>query len=80
MTTKTRRFRVAEGRSVVMPRSVATAPTGENARYEGGDTFEIDLDKVDRFIRSRIKAGDLEEIDISPLPVADGRSRKDGDR
>lgn len=71
-----KRYRVADGREVALPRSIATAPTGENARYVGGDTFEIDLDKVDRFIRSRVKAGDLEEIDISPLPVA----RKDGDR
>lgn len=80
MTTKTRRFRVADGRTVILPRSIAVAPTGQNARYVGGDTFEIDLEKVDRFIRSRVRAGDLEEIDISPLPVADGRSRKDGER
>ena len=73
---KTRRYRVAEGRSLVLPRSIATAPTGENMRYEGGETFEIDLEKVDRYIRARVRAGDLEEIDISPLPTA----RKDGDR
>lgn len=77
MTAKTKRYRVADGRVVVLPRSIAVDPTGNNAQYKAGESFEIDLDKADRFIRARVRAGDIVEIEEAPLPVADG-SRKDG--
>jgi hypothetical protein len=54
-----RTFRVAEGRVVVLPRDVLPGPGDVNLRYESGDTFALPDERIARFVRRRVEAGDL---------------------
>lgn len=66
MSTSTRKFKVAEGRVVVPPKSLLTAPGGKPARLEAGAELELPATSVNRFIRGRVRAGDLVEITAAP--------------
>lgn len=84
MSENVTRYRVADGREVVLPRGVARSPTGENARYVSGETFDIDEENPEiavhqRFLRARVRAGDL-VIESQPMPTTASRTRKEGDR
>jgi hypothetical protein len=73
MSEKITRYRVAEGREVVLPRGVARSPMGENARFKGGETFDIDEDNPEiavhaRFFRVRVSQGDL-IVDSGTVPT-----------
>lgn len=77
------KYRVAAGREVVLPHGLARAPSGENARYIAEETFEVDLENDEvtpfrRFLRARVRAGDLIEVDVSPRPTTSA-PRKGGD-
>ena len=68
--TKLRRFRVVPMRTVTLPRSTMVGPNATNVRFRGvgapdrgdGDPTEFEVVEVDRFIRGRVRAGDLIEI------------------
>ncbi len=61
-----RRFTVASGRVLVLPRSIAAGPGATNMRFTEGATLELAPGQVDRFIRNRIALGDL----VEQLPAA----------
>lgn len=71
-----RRFRAAPGATVILPRSVMTGPGVTNVTIKGRDVagrgegdvdeFELEHDQVDRFIRQRVRSGDLIELDPAP--------------
>lgn len=63
----TRTFTVADGRTLTLPKGLLAGPGATNARYHGGETFELPASSVDRFIRGRLRAGDLTE---GPAPAA----------
>jgi hypothetical protein len=77
------RYRVADGREVVLPRGLGRAPSGENARFTGGETFEVDDENpehasLQRYIRGRVRAGDI-VIESRVMPTTTTAS-KEGDR
>lgn len=56
-------FKVAPGRTVVIPKSIAAGPGMTAARYNGGDTFTLTpAQAANRFIRNRVRIGDLVEV------------------
>lgn len=59
---KTKTFRVAVG-VLVLPVGTMPGPGATHARYRAGDTFTVDAVRVDRFLRRRIAAGDLVEVE-----------------
>jgi len=88
MSARIKRYRVAEGRTVIPPVGIVRAPDGGSARYAAGETFEIDLEHPEigthaRFLRARVRAGDLIEVEARDMPsTADASSprRKDSDK
>lgn len=60
--SKTRTFRVTEGRVVFLPLSTLPGPGQANVRLDPGDEVTLDAAKVDRFVRGRRAAGDLLEV------------------
>jgi hypothetical protein len=81
MTDKITRYRVAEGRELVLPRGLARAPTGENATAASGSTFDVDEDNPEhavhqRFLRVRVAQGDL-IVETRALPTTTGKSGGD---
>lgn len=86
-----RKFRVASGATVVLPRSTMTGPGATNVVLKGRavahrteedvDELEIEADKVDRFIRQRIRSGDLIELEPaaggSQVRIAEGSQVRD---
>lgn len=75
---KIRTFRVAPGtdetgpRVIIPPKGLLTGPGARHLRLRSGETFELPADKVDRYIRNRIKLGDLIEVaaEFSPARAA----------
>lgn len=63
-----RKYRVVRG--FVLPTSIETAPGGVPRRLVADETLELDKSKADRFIRNRVRMGDLEEITAAPAPAA----------
>lgn len=56
----TTRYTVAPGRTVVLPREVASGPGATNLSFAGGELLELDERQArTRFIRNRIALGDL---------------------
>jgi hypothetical protein len=92
MTNKVKRYRVAEGRTVIPPSGLVRAPDGSNARLVGGGSLEVDLSHpesatLSRYVRARVRAGDLVEVESVDMPTtADApgprpiATRKDGDK
>lgn len=74
MSTTIRRFRVPEGRAVVLPVGLQPGPGVTNMRHDAEKVFELDADrcaKHERFLNGRVRAGDLVELDpAGELPVA----------
>jgi hypothetical protein len=56
-----RTFRVAPGRVVVLPRDVQAGPGDSHLRLTAGDTIALPDERVTRFVRRRVEAGDLVE-------------------
>jgi hypothetical protein len=56
-----RTFRVADGRTVVLPHDVLAGPGGSYARYVAGEFFTLPEERVTRFVRRRVEAGDVVE-------------------
>lgn len=57
----TRRFQLRSG-VLPLPKAIASAPGGFNMRLSQGDTIDLEPHQIDRFIRQRIRAGDLVEV------------------
>ncbi len=56
----TTRYTVAPGRTVVLPREVASGPGATNLSFAGGEQLELDERQArTRFIRNRLALGDL---------------------
>jgi hypothetical protein len=69
--SQNRYFKVAAGRVVIPPRGLLTGPGATHLRFGEGDVLELEAGKVDRFIRGRVRAGDLVEVkDPGPPPAA----------
>ncbi len=62
---------------LALPMSVLPAAGGENMRLQPGDVFEIAAEKVDRFIRLRLSAGDLEDVTDAPVAPTAAKPRKE---
>ena len=75
MSSAVRRFRVAEGRRVVFPRGVVVGPGATNLAYAGGELVDLPAGAVDRFVRNRIRLGDLVEVAISTATLREGSPR-----
>lgn len=71
MEPKTRKYRVAEGREVILPAALTEGP--HNTRLFAGDVVELDCARLrthQRHIANRVKWGDLVEVDAStPIPA-----------
>lgn len=68
-----KRYRVADGREVILPTGLARAPSGSNARFTGGETFDVDINNPEiaqhlRFLRGRIAAGDVVDDEETQAP------------
>lgn len=72
--SKLRYFQVQPGRVVIPPRGVVAGPGATNLRYEAGETLELPDEKVDRFIRGRVRAGDLVEVK-QPAPAREPKPK-----
>lgn len=59
----TRYFVVAPERAFIPPKGLMTGPGAKSRRFAAGELVELDAAKVDRFIRNRVRAGDIVEID-----------------
>lgn len=72
-----RTFTVAPGRVLTLPKALMAGPGATHARFAGGQSFELPAERVDRFIRSRLRAGDLIEgaVDASPDPAPAPRTK-----
>lgn len=78
MPTKTRRFRAAPGRTLVLPSALTEGPS--NAKLSPGDAIDLDVDRIAgrrgvpghaRFINNAIRQGDLiEETAPAAAPTA----------
>lgn len=66
---KIRTYRVAPGRVVIPPKGLVAGPGATNLRFAAGETIEIPADKVDRFIRNRVRLGDLVEVGPETSPA-----------
>lgn len=72
--SKLRFFEVQPGRTVIPPRGVVAGPGATNLRYDAGETIELPADKVDRYIRGRVRAGDLVEVK-QPAPAPEPKPK-----
>lgn len=65
----TTRYTVAPGRTVVLPREVATGPGVTNLRFTAGEQLELDERQArTRFVRNRVALGDL--VAANAVPIA----------
>lgn len=56
-------FRVAPDRVVVMPKGIAPGPGGRAAMHKAGDVFSLTAEQAaSRYIRNRLRLGDLVEV------------------
>lgn len=55
----TRTFTVQPGRRLVLPVRYGAGPGGAALSYGPGESFDVPAELVDRFIRGRVKAGDI---------------------
>lgn len=73
---KTRRFKMIN--PLTFPLDLHAGPGAAYRRAEAGDEVEIDVERAqqfDRFLRGRVRAGDMVELtaDAAPSPVAPAR-------
>lgn len=67
--SKSRVFRVAPERVVVLPKGVAPGPGGRAAMHKAGDVFTLTAEQAaNRYIRNRLKLGDIIEV-VAPAPA-----------
>jgi hypothetical protein len=73
----TRTFTVAPGRALTLPKALMAGPGATHARFTGGQSFELPAERVDRFVRGRLRAGDLIEgaVDAAPDPAPAPRTK-----
>lgn len=68
-TNTTVQYKVAAGRTVVLPRELGAGPGATNLRFEGGVVLELPAAAArHRFIRNRIALGDLVAV-TAPAPT-----------
>lgn len=74
-----RRFKL--NTHLTLPLDLLAGPGGLHARYEPGDVIELDPERCrvhDRFIRGRIRAGDMTELnEPSPVPARPAKPSKE---
>jgi hypothetical protein len=63
----TRYFQVApptpgEARIVIPPKGILSGPGATHLRFQPGEVLEVPAERVGRFIRNRVAAGDLVEL------------------
>lgn len=66
-----RRFRVPEGRVIVLPQGLLAGPGATNLRLDPGKTVDLEDDRCQqfgRYINGRLRAGDLVEDASAPDP------------
>lgn len=66
----TRSFRL--NTHLIIPIDLLAGPGAAHSRHEPGDVVELDVERCrvhDRFLRGRIRAGDLTEIEDAPAPA-----------
>ncbi len=68
--SKMRYFQVQPGRVVIPPQGLVAGPGATHLRFEAGETLELPTEKVDRFVRGRVRAGDLVEVEKASPPKA----------
>jgi hypothetical protein len=73
-------FEVQPNRVVVPPRDVIVGPGQRHMRFGAGEVLEVPTEKVNRFIRGRVAAGDLVEVKgpkpkPEPAPKAEPKPR-----
>lgn len=68
-----RRFRVPDGRHVVLPQELLSGPGATNMRLEPGAIVDLDearCQRHQRYIAGRVRAGDLIEDQDAPDPTS----------
>jgi len=71
----TETYRVAEGRVIVVPRSIWPGPGTSARRLEGGQTFELPVEQLKHsFWKKRIRLGDAEKMQLAPSPSHENAS------
>jgi hypothetical protein len=78
-----RTFRVAPGapgdgdRVVIPPKGLLTGPGARAARFRSGETFQLPAETAAcRFIRNRVRLGDL--VEVTAPELAPARAVKEG--